>query len=174
MSDLKVNEVKTDTIKNQAGTSAMTINTAGIVTTGVKHAFYMYRSAFQSITHASGFNLIQFDATRVNEGSGVTLGASARYTVPVNAGGLYLLHGFGRLETGTDGNASVQIRLNGTAIGTTYYYNGYYDGMNLSLIRSLSAGDYIEMGITNSVGVTVNVGGADAGDSTYCWGYRLG
>ena len=174
MSDLKVSEIKTDTIKNQAGTSALSINSAGVATTGVKHAFYMYRNATQTITNGAGPVLIQFDASRINEGNGVTLGASARYTVPANAGGLYLLHGFGRLETGTDGNASVQIRLNGTAIGTTYYYNGYYDGMNLSLIRSLSAGDYIEMGITNSVGVTVNVGGADAGDSTYCWGYRLG
>ena len=174
MSDLKVNEVKTDTIKDQTGTTAMTINSAGIVTTGVKHAFYMYRSTSQSITSGSGFNLIQFDATRVNEGSGVTTGASARYTVPANAGGIFVLHAFGRLETGTDGNASVQMRLNGTAIGTAYYYNSYYDGFNISLIRNLSAGDYIDMGITNSVGVTVNVGGADAGDSTYCWGYRLG
>ena len=31
MSDLKVNEVKTDTIKNQAGTSAMTIDSTGRV-----------------------------------------------------------------------------------------------------------------------------------------------
>ena len=161
-------------IQHQNGTSAMTVGTSGVMTTGVKHAFYMYRSNAQSIAHASGFNLIQFNASRVNEGNGVTLGASARYTVPTDAAGLYLLHAFGRLESGTDGNASIQMRLNGTAIGTTYYYNGYYDGMNLSLIRSLSAGDYIDMGITNSIGVTVNVGGADAGDNVYCWGYRLG
>ena len=163
-----------ENIEHTNGTSALSVNTAGVMTTSVKHAFYMYRSAFQSIAHASGYNQIQFDATRVNEGSGVTLGTNARYTVPSGAGGIYVLHAFGRLETGTDGNASAQMRLNGTAIGTAYYYNGYYDGFNLSLIRNLSAGDYIEMGITNSVGVTVNVGGADAGDSTYCWGYRLG
>ena len=174
MSDLKVNEIKTDAIKNQAGTSAMTINTAGIVTTGVKHAFYMYRSAFQSITHASGFNLIQFDATRVNEGNGVTLGASARYTVPANAGGLYLLHAFGRLESGTDGNASVQMRLNGTAIGTTYYYNGYYDGMTVPMLLSLADGDYVDCYMSNSIGVNVNVGAQDAGDTLYFFGYRLG
>ena len=163
-----------ENIEHTNGTSAMTVNSSGVVTTGVKHAFYMYRSAFQSITHASGFNLIQFDATRVNEGNGVTLGAAARYTVPANAGGIYVLHAFGRLESGTDGNTSLQMRLNGTAIGTEYTRSHYYDGMNVSLIRNLSAGDYIEMGITNSIGVTVNVGGADAGDSTDCWGYRLG
>ena len=165
--------LKTNQIQDTSGNTAMMIDDTGLVTTSVKHAFYMYRSASQSIAHASGYNQIQFDATRINEGNGVTLGASARYTVPVNAGGIYVLHAFGRLETGTDGNASVQMRLNGTAIGTAYYYNEYYDGMNVSLIRNLSAGDYIEMGITNSVGVAVNVGGFDAGDSVYCWGYRL-
>ena len=66
MSDIKVNEIKTDTIKNQAGTSALSINSAGVLTTGVKHAFYMYRSASQQINHATGFNLIQFDATAPN------------------------------------------------------------------------------------------------------------
>ena len=174
MSDLKVNEIKTNAIKNQAGTSALSINSAGVATTSVKHAFYMYRDTAQTINHATSFNLIQFNKSRIDEGGGVTLGATARYTVPAGGAGIYVLHCHGRGETGTDGNMTIQMRLNGTAIGTTYYYNGYYDGMNLSLIRSLSDGDYIEMGITNSIGVTVNVGGADAGDSTYCWGYRLG
>ena len=32
MSDIKVNEIKTDTIKNKAGTSAATIDSTGIMT----------------------------------------------------------------------------------------------------------------------------------------------
>lgn len=165
--------LRTNQIQDTSGNSAMMINNTGLITTSVKHAFYMYRSAFQAVTNGSGYNQIQFDATRVNEGNGVTFGASARYTVPANAGGLYVLHAFGRLETATDGNAAITLKLNGTSIGTTYYYNEYYDGMDVSLIRNLSAGDYIEMAMSNSVGATVNVGGFDNGDNAYCWGYRL-
>ena len=161
-------------IQHQNGTSAMTVNSSGVMTTGVKHAFYMYRSATQQINHASGFNLIQFDATRINEGNGVTTGASARYTVPAGGAGIYVLHARGRLESGTDGNASIAMRLNGTAIATTYYYHVYYDGMGVDMLRNLSAGDYVDVGMTNSIGVNVNVGGADAGDVLYFHGYRLG
>ena len=160
-------------IQHQNGTSAMTVGTSGVMTTGVKHAFYMYRSATQSIAHASGYNQIQFDATRVNEGNGVTTGTNARYTVPTNAGGLYLLHAFGRLESGTDGNASIQMRLNGTAIGTTYYYNGYYDGMNLSLIRSLSAGDYLEVFLRQQSGGSLNASGDSNDQTTYFGGFKI-
>ena len=39
MSDLKVNEVKTDTIKDQAGTTAMAIDSTGRVTTPARPAF---------------------------------------------------------------------------------------------------------------------------------------
>ena len=30
------------------------------------------------------------------------------------------------------------------------------------MLRNLSAGDYVDVGMTNSIGVNVNVGGADA------------
>ena len=144
MSDIKVNEIKTDTIKNQAGTSALSINSAGVATTSVKHAFYMYRNPTQSITHASSFNLIEFNNSRIDEGGGVTLGSSAKYTVPVGGAGMYVLHCHGRVETGTDGNITIQMRLNGTAIATTYHHNGYYDGITVPMLRNLSEGDYVQ------------------------------
>ncbi len=174
MSDLKVNEIKTDTIKNQAGTSALSINSAGVATTSVKHAFYMYRSTAQQIDHATSFQLIQFNASRIDEGGGVTLGSSAKYTVPVGGAGMYVLHCHGRGETGTDGNMTIQMRLNGTAIATTYYYNAYYDGMTVPMLRSLAEGDYVQCYMSNSIGVNINVGAQDAGDTLYFFGYRLG
>ena len=161
-------------IQHQNGTSAMTVNSSGVMTTGVKHAFYMYRSSAQTINHATSFNLIQFNASRIDEGGGVTLGATARYTVPAGGAGMYVLHCHGRIETGTDGNATIQMRLNGTAIATTYYYNGYYDGMTVPMLRSLAEGDYVECYMSNSTGVNVNVGAQDAGDTLYFFGYRLG
>ena len=161
-------------IQHQNGTSAMTVSSSGVMTTGVKHAFYMYRSSAQSIAHASGFNLIQFNASRIDEGGGVTLGTNARYTVPAGGAGIYVLHCQGRFETCTDGNASIAMRLNGTAIATTYYYHEYYDGMSVPMLRSLSDGDYVDVGMTNSLGSTMNVGAQDAGDTLYFFGYRLG
>ena len=64
--------------------------------------------------------------------------------------------------------------LNGTAIATTYYRNLYYDGINVPMIRNLADGDYVECYMSNSIGVTVNVGVQDAGDTLYFFGYRLG
>ena len=173
MSDIKVNEIKTDTIKNQAGTSALSINSAGVATTSVKHAFYMYRSSAQTINHATSFNLIQFNASRIDEGGGVTLGTNARYTVPTGGAGMYVLHCHGRIESGTDGNCTIQMRKNGTAVATTYYYNAYYDGMTVPMLLSLADGDYVDCYMSNSIGVNVNVGAQDAGDTLYFFGYRL-
>ena len=161
-------------IQHQNGTSAMTVSSSGVMTTGVKHAFYMYRSASQTIAHAGGYLLVQFDAQRINEGNGVTLGASARYTVPSGGAGIYVLHGHGRLNSGNDGNVSLGLYLNGAGLATEYTRTHYYDGMNVSVLRSLSAGDYIEMKISNSTGGDLGIGTADQGDTTFMWGYRLG
>ena len=163
-----------ENIEHTNGTNAMTVSSSGVVTTGVKHAFYMYRSTAQTINHATSFQLIQFNATRINEGNGVTTGTNARYTVPSGAAGIYVLHAHGRIETGTDGNATIQMRKNGTAVATTYYYNLYYDGMTVPMLLSLSDGDYVDVYMSNSTGVNINVGAQDAGDTLYFFGYRLG
>ena len=55
MSDLKVNEIKTDTIKNQAGTSSMTIDSTGLVTGG-----YYKPTSEGLVTTTAGQNNIQF------------------------------------------------------------------------------------------------------------------
>tara|TARA_A100001015_G_scaffold305370_1_gene398015 strand:+ start:1048 stop:1560 length:513 start_codon:yes stop_codon:yes gene_type:complete len=167
--------LKVGTIQDHANSiTALSISNAGVLTTGVKHAFYMYRNASQTLVHAGGYTLVQFDAQRINEGNGVTLGASARYTVPSGGAGMYVLHGHGRLNSGNDGNASLGLYLNGTGIGTEYTRSHYYDGMNVSVLRSLSAGDYIEMKMSNSTGGNLLIGGIDQGDTTFMWGYRLG
>ena len=166
---LKVNE-----IQHSGGTSALSLSSAGVLTTGVKHAFYMYQSSAQQINHAAGPTLVQFDAQRINEGNGVTLGSSAKYTVPTGADGMYVLHGHARLNSGNDGNASVGLFVNGSGVVTAYYYNEYYEGHNITTLQNLSAGDYVEMKIANSTGGNLNIGQADAGDTTFMWGYRLG
>tara|TARA_Y100000114_G_scaffold108489_1_gene101875 strand:+ start:229 stop:741 length:513 start_codon:yes stop_codon:yes gene_type:complete len=167
--------LKVGTIQDHANSiTALSINSAGVLTTGVKHAFYMYRNTAQTINHAAGPIVVQFDQQRINEGNGVTLGASARYTVPSNAGGIYVLHGHSRLNSGNDGNASVGIFVNGSAVATAYYYNQYYDGYNVSFLRNMAAGDYVELRVANSTGGNLAIGQPDAGDTVFMWGYRLG
>ena len=170
MSTLKVGTIQDPTNSN----TALSISSAGVLTTGVKHAFYMYRNTAQTINHATGPNLIQFDQQRINEGGGVTLGASARYTVPTGADGIYVLHGHGRFNSGTDGNCSVGLYVNGSGVVTAYYHNEYYDGYNVTTLRNLSAGDYVEFKMANSTGSNLAVGQPDAGDTVFMWGYRLG
>ena len=55
MSDIKVNEIKTDTIKNKAGTSAATIDSTGIMT-----GAYLKPTSEGLVTTTGGQNNIQF------------------------------------------------------------------------------------------------------------------
>ena len=55
MSDIKVNEIKTDTIKNKAGTSSMTIDSTGLVTGG-----YLKPTSEGLVTTTAAQNNIQF------------------------------------------------------------------------------------------------------------------
>ena len=165
--------LKVGTIQSTTGNTALSIGSTGVVTTGVKHAFYMYRSTSQVIVHAAGASLIELDAQRINEGNGVNLGTH-RYTVPAGGDGIYVLHAHGRLNSGVDGNCSVGLYVNGSGVVTAYYHNEYYDGYNVTTLRNLSAGDYVQMKMANSTGGNLNAGGADAGDNVFMWGYRLG
>ena len=55
MSDIKVNEIKTDTIKNKAGTSAATIDSTGLMT-----GAYLKPTTEGLVTTTAGQNNIQF------------------------------------------------------------------------------------------------------------------
>jgi len=67
MSDLKVNEIKTDTIKNQAGTSAATIDASGRILTPARPAFRARKTSSQSTS--SGNELITWNTAPLNVGS---------------------------------------------------------------------------------------------------------
>ena len=160
-------------IKSTTGNAALTVAASGLVTTSVKHAFYMYRSTAQSIT-SGGYQKIQYDASRINLGGGVTTGSSAKYTVPTGGDGLYFLNAHNRYESGSTFNAFVGIKLNDTGIVGSYYKNEYYDGFDVFTIRELSAGDIIEVQVSHSHSSALNVGASDQGDTAFMCGYRLG
>ena len=64
MSDLKVNEIKTDTIKNQAGTTAATIDSSGrfLKSTSTQVAFSVWPSGGGSISNGNICLLYTSDA----------------------------------------------------------------------------------------------------------------
>ena len=93
MSDLKVNEVKTDTIKNQAGTSAITIASDGKMTTSQyiqQNGVPRFSAKNGATQDSTGPFVVQFTATDVNVGSCFNT-SNYRFTAPV-AGDYYLFY----------------------------------------------------------------------------------
>ena len=86
MGDIKVNEVKTDTIKNQAGTSAMTIDSSGNVSVKVAgaHARVDYGGPSSYASLSAG--IIEFDNILENIGNHYST-STYKFTCPVD--GLY-------------------------------------------------------------------------------------
>ena len=67
MSDLKVNEIKTDTIKNQAGTSAATIDSTGRILQPAVPAFSATKHDGSGAAYLTGH--ITFDTVTLNRGN---------------------------------------------------------------------------------------------------------
>ena len=78
MSDIKVGEVKTDTIKDQSGT--------GIVTFPNRPAFFVYNSSNDWTNNVTAGTLIIFNTAKFNVGSHFDL-STYKFTAPVT--GLY-------------------------------------------------------------------------------------
>ena len=145
MSDLKVNEVKTDTIKNQAGTSAITIASDGKMTTsqyiqqnGVPR-FSARGGATQSST---GPFVVQFTSTDVNVGNCFNT-SNYRFTAPV-AGDYYFFYS---MMSSANSYLRSRLRKNGdTYIGDeTFSENEVYSRTSYASIFTLAAADYVEV-----------------------------
>ena len=147
MGDLKVNEIKTDSIKHQNGTSALTIDQSGRVTKPQTPAWRVSLSSNESRT-ATTEAVIQFDQTSNNYflQGGCTL-ASGIITVPV--AGIYHASANIRVDSIGSGYVVVRIRKNGinTAAAYTIYGTGstLYDSFTPSDMFSLSANDTLEV-----------------------------
>ena len=126
MSDLKVNEVKTDTIKNQAGTSAMTIDSTGRVFQPAKPMISVRgfsSSTANSAVYTNFQEVTGWTITDLNIGGGLS---SCRFVAPVT--GNYHLEGYSHRGASTNYRA---------------FFLAVYDGSSYSiLIRSYSGNDY--------------------------------
>ena len=142
MSDIKVNEIKTDTIKNQAGTNAMTIQSDGRVSlpTGialpVQPAFSMYKSS----GHAS-VNAIIVLNTGFNQGSHVNT-STGIFEPPV--AGRYFFTAYSIKANANNSVARLQIRKNNAIqVEARMDETGNYTQANATVILDLVVGDSI-------------------------------
>tara|TARA_B100000963_G_C22202065_1_gene483553 strand:- start:40 stop:558 length:519 start_codon:yes stop_codon:yes gene_type:complete len=106
MGDLKVNEIKTDAIKNVAATTAATINSSGIITKPTNPAFYARPSSNQNNIAINQWVNVLFGNIITNQGSHF---ADPVFTAPVT--GIYHL--------------STYVRIDNVDTAATYYLLGW-------------------------------------------------
>tara|TARA_B100000212_G_scaffold77482_1_gene54939 strand:+ start:1685 stop:2224 length:540 start_codon:yes stop_codon:yes gene_type:complete len=177
MSDLKVNEIKTDTIKNQAGTTALSIDTTGrpSFAKAKTPSFHVYKS--DNLTVADSVETqVPFNANYFLHDW--TVNGSGDLTCGTGAGGIYMIHCSGRINTSADGNVSLKLKLNGTVDathgrGSQYCYSEYYQGMDITTMLELSDGDVLRMYLTQVTGSSRTAGNNDCGFHLKMMAYRV-
>ena len=160
MGDIKVNEIKTDTIKDQAGTTAITIDTSGRINMPKVPAFAVrgYGSiqnaaTVNGFTVATGTDIIyNYDEVAINRDSAFN-NSTGIYTVPV-AGMYQVQAGYG-YKTSTN-YLSLHLFLTAsddTQNGhiATWGNNGYYHtGRHLAHIVEASVGQQFALGMSDT------------------------
>lgn len=156
MSDLKVNEIKTDTIKNQAGTSAMTIDGSGNPTfaKNISQTDLQFWTGYHSGTEAPGVGntLANWSESAKN---GITESAGV-WTIPV--AGIYL---FSISVIGQTANGGIYWHHNSTQKWRIGYAqppsgeSGAWQTLGGSLLHQFAANDTLKFtaqGLTSFYG----------------------
>tara|TARA_B100000963_G_scaffold207755_1_gene180999 strand:- start:1003 stop:1539 length:537 start_codon:yes stop_codon:yes gene_type:complete len=163
MGDIKVNEIKTDTIKNQAGTSAISINSSGVVTQPAKPMFQVGLSAHQAIATATDtkvtWNDVQTSSGGFNIGNHFDT-SNNRFNPSVS--GYYHIIIQLRLESTTPDFLVLYIRKNGSTIRQQVSVEGnaqnsYVCLHTSTIVHMNGSSDYIETVINHNVGSTTNL-----------------
>lgn len=141
-----------DNISNQAGTSAMTIDTNGVVTTPARPAFSAYRDS--STVEALTGTLV-FNGTRSNVGNHYNT-STGKFTAPI--AGLYQFNfaGFGVNSAATviAANSSVYVTLinetTSTDLARSYVLSvstASYPNVSFASMVSLAANDVVRLDV---------------------------
>lgn len=116
------------------GTSALTIDTAGRITTPAQPAFFGYRTS----GNISATNTVLHNVVVTNRGSCYN-SSTGIFTVPI--AGLYEVIAGGHAENSQP--VSLTINQNGTAVAEEYTNGSTYGSVTLAVIISCSVNDQI-------------------------------
>ena len=158
MGDIRVNEIKTDTIKDQTGTSALTVDTSGYLTASQPVLAHITMTSNQTNLTEQTWNKINFDSAIIDTKSGFD-NANDRYTIPI--AGYYriycqaLMGVLGEQNSARDTGICISRTRSGTttliAISTNRHYDGgstHQDTSDVTetvyVIDNCQAGDHIE------------------------------
>ena len=165
------------TIKSDATTTAMSIDNSGRATFAKAKtpSFHVYKSDNLTVSHATEtqvpFNANYFIYDWTVNGSG-------DLTCGTGAGGIYMIHCGARINTSADNNVSLKLKLNGTVdathgVGSQYCYSEYYQGLDITTMLELSAGDVLRMYVYQSSGSDRTAGNFDCGYHLKMMAYRV-
>ena len=168
MSDLKVNEIKTDTIKNQGGTSAATIDSSGRILTPARPAFRARKTSSQSTS--SGNELVTWNTAPLNVGNHF---ANNIFTAPV--AGIY---SFSLMVLTPNDSANHVYSFKHTPNGGSPTIIIYYYSPVLANHETVSGSFIHQMGVGDTIGLYLDGANdaiyGDAGQWNNWSGYLIG
>ena len=189
MSDLKVNEIKTDIIKNQAGTSVMTISSTGAISEPNRPCFHVTKSADQTLANATN-TIITFDEITDGSNTGRTINkgglyANNKFTVTSETTGIYVFYASVFFQATNSLSLHGWFLKNGSEQQQHVYANGGWGNenkwgtyFNTQIINLSSAGDYIELqmygGVSSSGTTNINQNNPSNYQRTNMGGYLVG
>ena len=173
MGDIKVNEIKTDTIKNAAGTTSATIDASGrlLKSASTQVAFSVWPSGGGSISNG---NILPFNNADLNIGNCFNT-STYKFTAPV--AGIYFFSAYFLVGPG---NLVIQMRHTPSGgseqvvamVHTNRAANTWVNPNIVNLIQ-LGAGDTIHLR-HNSGDATVYFNGSGVDDYNRFVGYLIG
>ena len=178
MSTLITSTAQIGTIKDAAGNAtAMSIDSSGrpSFAKAKTPSFHVYKSDNLTVANSTetqvpfNANYFMYDWT---------LNGSGDLTCGTGAGGIYMIHCGARINTSADGNCALKLKLNGTVDathgrGSQYCYTEYYQGLDVTTMLELSAGDVLRMYLIQTTGDTRTAGNNDCGFHLKMMAYRV-
>ena len=171
MSELNVNK-----ISHSNGTDAINIDSGGRASfpKAKVPSFHVYRSSNQTLSSGTDAQVAYNANYFLNDW---TLNASGDITCGANGAGIYMIHVGGRINTSADNNASMKLLLNGTGnsdgIGSSYCYSEYYQGLDITALMEIAAGDVLRVYMAQNTGSDRTIGNLDYGYHAKCMAYRI-